>query len=91
MGIIQATRGTRDILPDEIGDWQRVEAIARGILDRAAFQEIRTPIFEQTDLFERGIGEATEGVVVGDLASEEQSDQDKTQSNHLQDRRHNNQ
>ena len=62
MGIIQATRGTRDILPDEIGNWQRVEAIARGILDRAAFQEIRTPIFEQTDLFERGIGEATDVV-----------------------------
>jgi histidyl-tRNA synthetase len=62
MDVIQATRGTRDILPDEIGDWQRVEAIARGILDRAAFQEIRTPIFEQTDLFERGIGEATDVV-----------------------------
>lgn len=62
MGIIQATRGTRDLLPDEIGNWQRVEAIAREILDRAAFQEIRTPIFEQTDLFERGIGEATDVV-----------------------------
>lgn len=62
MGIIQATRGTRDILPDEIGSWQRVEAIAREILGRAAFQEIRTPIFEQTDLFERGIGEATDVV-----------------------------
>jgi histidyl-tRNA synthetase len=62
MGAIQATRGTRDILPDEVGYWQRVEAISRQILDRAAFQEIRTPIFEQTDLFERGIGEATDVV-----------------------------
>ncbi len=62
MGTIQAIRGTRDILPDEVGYWQRVEAIARGILERAAFQEIRTPIFEQTDLFERGIGEATDVV-----------------------------
>ena len=62
MGSIQATRGTRDILPDEIGYWQRIEAIARDILARSAYQEIRTPIFEQTDLFERGIGEATDVV-----------------------------
>jgi histidyl-tRNA synthetase len=62
MASIQAIRGTRDILPGEIGYWQRVESIARDILDRAAFQEIRTPIFEQTDLFERGIGEATDVV-----------------------------
>jgi histidyl-tRNA synthetase len=59
---IQATRGTRDILPEEVGNWQRVEAIAREILGRAAYQEIRTPIFEQTDLFERGIGETTDVV-----------------------------
>lgn len=62
MGAIQAIRGTRDILPDEIGYWQQVEAIARDILNRAAYREIRTPIFEQTDLFERGIGEATDVV-----------------------------
>ncbi|MGG6266684.1 histidine--tRNA ligase [Leptolyngbya sp. AN03gr2] len=59
---IQATRGTRDILPEEIGNWQRIEAIARETLSRAAYQEIRTPIFEQTDLFERGIGETTDVV-----------------------------
>ncbi len=59
---IQATRGTRDILPEEIGNWQRIEAIARETLARAAYQEIRTPIFEQTDLFERGIGETTDVV-----------------------------
>ncbi|UBF24793.1 histidine--tRNA ligase [Kovacikia minuta CCNUW1] len=62
MGLIQALRGTRDILPAEIGYWQWVESNARGILSRAAYQEIRTPIFEQTDLFERGIGEATDVV-----------------------------
>lgn len=62
MGAIQAIRGTRDILPNEVGYWQRVETIAREILHRAAYQEIRTPIFEQTDLFERGIGEATDVV-----------------------------
>ena len=62
MGLIQAQRGTRDILPGEIAYWQQVEATARAILSRAAFEEIRTPIFEQTDLFERGIGEATDVV-----------------------------
>jgi histidyl-tRNA synthetase len=62
MSGIQAIRGTRDILPDEVGYWQRVEAIAREIFSRAAYREIRTPIFEQTDLFERSIGEATDVV-----------------------------
>jgi histidyl-tRNA synthetase len=62
MGSIQALRGTRDILPGEVGVWQRVEAIAREILAQAAYQEIRVPIFEQTDLYERGIGEATDVV-----------------------------
>lgn len=59
---MQAQRGTRDILPSEIAYWQQVEAAAQAILRRAAFEEIRTPIFEQTDLFERGIGEATDVV-----------------------------
>lgn len=62
MGTIQALRGTRDILPEEVGYWQRVESAARQILSRASYREIRTPIFEQTELFERGIGEATDVV-----------------------------
>ncbi len=62
MGSIQALRGTRDILPEEVGYWQQVEAIARQILYTAAYQEIRPPIFERTELFERGIGEATDVV-----------------------------
>jgi histidyl-tRNA synthetase len=62
MGAIQASRGTRDILPDEVGYWQQVEAVARDVFRKAAYREIRTPIFEQTDLFERGIGEATDVV-----------------------------
>ncbi|VXD15245.1 Histidine--tRNA ligase [Planktothrix serta PCC 8927] len=62
MELIKALRGTRDILPDEIGYWQWVESVARDILFRANYQEIRTPIFEQTALFERGIGEATDVV-----------------------------
>ncbi len=62
MGSIQALRGTRDILPEEVGYWQKVEAIASAILELAAYQEIRPPIFERTELFERGIGEATDVV-----------------------------
>lgn len=62
MGTIQALRGTRDILPEEIVYWQRVEATAREILARASYTEIRTPTFEETALFERGIGEATDVV-----------------------------
>jgi histidyl-tRNA synthetase len=62
MGEIQALRGTRDILPNEVGYWQWIETVAREILTRATYREIRTPIFEQTALFERGIGEATDVV-----------------------------
>ena len=62
MSNIQALRGTRDILPDEVTVWQHVEATARDILNRAAYREIRPPMFEQTELFARGIGEATDVV-----------------------------
>ncbi|OKH18586.1 histidine--tRNA ligase [[Limnothrix rosea] IAM M-220] len=62
MANIQALRGTKDIYAPEIAHWQQVEAVVRDCLGRAAYQEIRTPIFEQTDLFERGIGEATDVV-----------------------------
>lgn len=62
MGTIQTLPGTRDILPAEIGYWQRVEAVAREVLAASAYREIRTPIFEQTALFERGIGEGTDVV-----------------------------
>ena len=59
---MQALRGTRDILPDETPLWQWVEATARELLYRAAYREIRPPLLEQTGLFERGIGEATDVV-----------------------------
>jgi histidyl-tRNA synthetase len=60
MGAIQALRGTRDILPEEVSYWQLVEATAKEILTKAVYREIRPPIFEQTSLFERGIGEGTD-------------------------------
>lgn len=59
---IQAIRGTKDILPNEVIYWQYLEKTASAILTKANYQEIRTPIFEQTPLFERGIGEATDVV-----------------------------
>lgn len=62
MAQLQGIRGTRDILPDEVARWQWVEAIARKVLAQARYQEIRTPVFEQTELFARGIGEATDVV-----------------------------
>ncbi|WP_017306539.1 histidine--tRNA ligase [Spirulina subsalsa] len=62
MGAIQALRGTRDILPPEVVYWQQVEQVARGVFARASYEEIRPPIFEQTELFARGIGEATDVV-----------------------------
>jgi len=57
---IQAVRGTRDILPDEVGAWHRVEAAARELFARYGYREIRTPVFEQTELFARGIGAETD-------------------------------
>ena len=57
-----APRGTKDILPAEAHDWRYVENIIRGICTVYNYQEIRTPIFEHTELFLRGIGEATDVV-----------------------------
>jgi histidyl-tRNA synthetase len=57
---IQAVRGTRDILPDEVGAWHRAEAAARELLARYGYRELRTPVFEQTELFARGIGAETD-------------------------------
>ncbi len=58
--MIQTVRGTRDILPSDTPVWQRVEAVAREAFRRYGFSEIRTPIFEKTELFARGVGEATD-------------------------------
>ncbi len=58
--MIQTVRGTRDILPTDTPVWQHVEAVAREAFRRYGFQEIRTPIFEKTELFARGVGEATD-------------------------------
>ena len=57
---IKAIRGFNDILPDEIGKWQFVEEIAQEVFEGFGFSEIRIPILERTELFSRGIGEATD-------------------------------
>ncbi len=57
---VQGVRGTRDILPDETPAWQRVEAAARELFARYGYREIRTPVFEETELFARGIGAETD-------------------------------
>jgi len=57
---IKAIRGFNDILPDEIGKWQFAEETAREVFEGFGFSEIRIPILERTELFSRGIGEATD-------------------------------
>ena len=57
---IKAPKGTKDILPSEIRNWQHIEKTANDIFSRADFKEIRTPIFEDTCLFERGVGDTTD-------------------------------
>jgi hypothetical protein len=57
---LKAVRGTRDLLPDQTPLWNRVESTARAVFSRYGFGEIRTPIFETTELFARGVGEETD-------------------------------
>src|SRR3984893_11978600 len=58
--MIKAVRGTRDLLPPETVLWNFVEAAVRDVFRIYNFHEIRTPIFESTELFSRGVGEATD-------------------------------
>src|SRR3989440_3046907 len=58
--MIKAIRGTRDLLPPETALWNFVEAAARDVFHAYNFQEIRTPIFEETKLFARSVGEETD-------------------------------
>jgi histidyl-tRNA synthetase len=57
---IQAVKGTKDLLPDEIAAWHRIEGTARALFALYGYREIRTPIFEPTELFARGIGQETD-------------------------------
>lgn len=57
---INIPRGTYDIIPGEIEIWQFIEEKARDLCRRYHYDEIRTPIFEHTELFQRGVGETTD-------------------------------
>jgi histidyl-tRNA synthetase len=58
--MIKAVRGTRDLLPPETALWNHVESVVRDVFRAYNFREIRTPIFESTELFARGVGEETD-------------------------------
>ena len=58
--MIKAVRGTRDLLPPETALWNLVEATVRDVFRAYNFHEIRTPIFEDTQLFARSVGEETD-------------------------------
>src|SRR3954471_1136686 len=60
MATLKAVRGTRDLLPPETALWNRIEATARAVFARYNFGEIRTPVFEDTSLFSRSVGEETD-------------------------------
>ncbi len=58
--IIKIQKGTKDILPNEIDLWQFMEQKALEVFSYAGYKEIRTPIFEATELFARGVGDTTD-------------------------------
>lgn len=57
---IKAPRGTVDLLPTDTRKWQFVEDKIKNICDRYHFEEIRTPLFEHTEVFQRGVGDSTD-------------------------------
>ena len=60
--MIQKPKGTKDLLPEESYKWQEVEAKVKEVLESYNFKEIRVPVFEHTELFQRGVGETTDVV-----------------------------
>lgn len=57
---MKAPRGTNDILPEDAKKWQYVEKVIKNICDRYHYEEIRTPLFEHTEVFQRGVGDTTD-------------------------------
>ena len=60
--MINIPKGTKDVLPSDSYKWQYVEGVARDVAKRFQLKEIRTPVFEHTELFQRGVGETTDVV-----------------------------
>ena len=59
---LTAPRGTRDLLPEDAPAWDRVEAVARDLARRYAFDRVEIPLFERVELFARGLGESSDAV-----------------------------
>ena len=57
---IKAQKGTKDVLPEEYSQWKSILAKADEIFTSADFKQIETPIFEATELFQRGVGDSTD-------------------------------
>ncbi len=62
MEMIQKPKGTKDLLPEDSYKWQFVERKIAKVLENYGFKEIRVPVFEYTELFQRGVGETTDVV-----------------------------
>ena len=60
--LTQAPKGTYDVLPSDSGAWQAVEQVMRQAAALAGYREVRTPVFEHTELFQRGVGDTTDVV-----------------------------
>lgn len=75
--IIKVQKGTKDILPQEIEQWHKLEKNALEIFTRYGYKEIRTPIFEATELFARGVGDTTD-IVNKEMYTFEKSDRSLT-------------
>ncbi|MFQ6037408.1 MAG: histidine--tRNA ligase [Candidatus Aminicenantales bacterium] len=60
---VAAIKGTKDILPEEVRTWQWVEAVSREVFELYGYREIRTPVFEATELFEKGTGQTSDIVI----------------------------
>ena len=58
--MINRPKGTKDVVPSEVYKWKEVEDVAKNILSQRGFKEIRTPVFEHTELFVRGVGEGSD-------------------------------
>lgn len=58
--MIQIPKGCKDVLPAQVYAWHKIEDAARAVAEAYAFKEIRTPVFEHTELFSRGVGDTTD-------------------------------
>ena len=60
--LTQAPKGTQDMLPKDSHRWHKIEETMRSVCHLAGYREIRTPVFEHTELFQRGVGDTTDVV-----------------------------